>query len=100
MWPRGLSKDRAAVDLWLKDLAPSETLRKWFGHDPERWVQFKKDYHRELGKHSARLKEIVAMGRERNVALLYAAKDTNHNNAVALYEYLAAIARREAARRT
>jgi uncharacterized protein YeaO (DUF488 family) len=98
LWPRGLSRERAAVDLWLKDLAPSETLRKWFGHDAARWTEFRKAYRRELGNDA--LKELAAMGREKQVTLLYAAKDTDHNNAVALQEYLAAMALRKSVRGT
>ncbi len=88
MWPRGLSKERAAVDLWLRDLAPSGELRKWFGHDPERWAQFRQRYRRELGEHEENLKEIRAHTRQGDVTLLYAARDTEHNNAAALREYL------------
>lgn len=98
MWPRGLSKERATVDLWLKDLAPSDALRKWFGHNPERWPQFRKQYRRELGKYAEPLREIGAHGCQRDVTLLYAAKDTNCNNAVALREYLEAIVPARAAR--
>jgi uncharacterized protein YeaO (DUF488 family) len=100
LWPRGLSREHAAVDLWLKDLAPSERLRKWFGHDPARWTQFKEKYRRELGNHAARLEQIAAMGRENNVTLLYAARDTDHNDAVALHEYLTAMALPKSARGT
>ncbi len=89
IWPRGLAKERAAVDLWLKDLAPTGALRKWFGHDPKRWLQFQERYHRELGEHAGQLDEIRAHARKGDVTLLYAAKDTEHNNAVALREYLA-----------
>ncbi len=88
MWPRGLSKERAAVDSWLKDLAPSDELRKWFGHDPERWPEFRERYHRELEEKSDALDEIRRPGREATVTLLYAAKDREHNNAAALLDYL------------
>ncbi len=88
LWPRGLSKERAAVDLWLKDLAPSEALRKWFGHDPERWMQFRKRYYREIVKYAGPLRHIGAHGRRSDLTLLYAARDTDHNNAVALRDYL------------
>ncbi len=90
MWPRGLSKKRAAVDLWLKDLAPSDELRRWFGHNPERWPEFRKRYHRELDSCSVALKEITTRGRGDVITLLFAARDTHHNNAVALREYLEA----------
>jgi uncharacterized protein YeaO (DUF488 family) len=88
LWPRGFSTASAAVDLWLKDLAPSDALRKWFGHDPERWLQFRKQYYRELGKYAEPLKHIGAHGRESDLTLLYAASDTDRNNAVALRDYL------------
>jgi uncharacterized protein YeaO (DUF488 family) len=88
LWPRGLSKERAAVDLWFKDVAPSDELRRWFGHNPERWTEFKKRYHRELESRSAPLKELRAPGRSDVITLLFAASDTDHNNAVALREYL------------
>jgi uncharacterized protein YeaO (DUF488 family) len=91
MWPRGLSKERGAVDLWLKDLAPSEALRKRFGHTPERWMLFRKHYHRELDKYAGPLSQIGAHGREGEITLLYAARDTVHNNAVALRDYLVAV---------
>lgn len=88
IWPRGLSKQRAGVDRWLQDLAPSHELRKWFGHDPERWAGFKKQYHRELREHTKALEEIRAQAREGVVTLLFAARDVEHNNAAALREYL------------
>jgi uncharacterized protein YeaO (DUF488 family) len=99
LWPRGLSKERAAVDLWLKDVAPSDALRKSFGHDPEHWPQFRKQYHRELGSHAEPLNEIATRARQGEVTLLYAAKDADHNNAVALREYLEAMAPARAARK-
>lgn len=88
IWPRGLSKGRAAVDFWLKDLAPSNELRRWFGHDPERWTEFKQRYHRELRKRSTALEQIRMRHSDKVITLLYAARDTDHNNAVALREYL------------
>jgi uncharacterized protein YeaO (DUF488 family) len=89
IWPRGLSKEVAAVDLWLRDLAPSTALRKWFGHDPARWTEFKRRYMQELNgeEASAALAQFHAVKNTR-VTLLFAAKDTEHNNAVALQEYL------------
>ena len=88
MWPRGLSRKRAAVDLWLKDLAPSDELRKWFGHNPERWAEFRKRYHRELQTCSTALEAIEAFTRGEVVTLVFAARDADHNNAVALREYM------------
>ncbi len=90
LWPRGVSKDAAHIDLWLKDLAPSTELRKWFGHDPERWAEFKKRYHHELG--GAEQKEALAELRQHmhqgKVTLVYGAKDEEHNDAVALQGFL------------
>ena len=83
-----MSKEKAAVDRWLKDLAPSTELRKWFGHEPERWPEFKRRYQLELGKHAGALNEIRSRGRKGAITLLFAAKDKAHNNAVALLEYL------------
>lgn len=91
VWPRGMSRERAAIDEWRKDLAPSRELRQWFAHDPVRWEGFRQRYFDELG----------AMGREaldglrrqagyRGVTLVYAARDRSYNNAVALREYLEA----------
>ncbi len=84
VWPRGMSKRRAHLDLWLKDVAPSTTLRKWFGHIPERWTEFKHRYTSEL-KGSEALKELRQLCRShKTVTLLYGAKDEAHNQAVAL----------------
>lgn len=88
LWPRGLRKDRARIDLWMKELAPSDALRRWFGHDPARWTGFQRRYHAELGRQSAatsRLREIVGRG---PVTLVFAASDTAHNNARALAAWL------------
>jgi len=88
LWPRGLTKERACVDLWLKDIAPSTELRKWFGHDPAKWEQFRERYHRELEANVnlvSLLKEKLKGGA---VTLLFAAKDAEHNEAVALQEWL------------
>lgn len=87
IWPRGMSKEKAGLDLWLKDIAPSTQLRKWFGHDPERFAEFRKRYRAELkGKDEA----IAELGKlpQKNVTLLYSAHDEQHNQAVVLAEYL------------
>ena len=89
LWPRGLSKDRAAVDLWLKDVAPSPELRKWFNHDPEKWDEFQNRYFAELDEKLGAVQPILEAARRGKVTLLFAAHDTGHNNAVALKEYLA-----------
>lgn len=88
LWPRGLSKDAAKVDLWLKEIAPSDALRKWFAHDPEKWQEFQKRYVAELQQNDAALDAVRAELRKRHVTLLYAAKDEAHNNAVVLRSYL------------
>jgi len=88
LWPRGVSKSSARIDLWLKEIAPSAALRKWFGHDPLKWDAFRARYFRELQKNPeavAQLNEIIRNG---PVTLLFAAKDQEHNNVVALKEYL------------
>lgn len=90
LWPRGLSKESAKIDLWLKDIAPSETLRKWFNHEAGKWTQFKKDYFKELKGNRDALALLQKRIEEETVTLLYAAKDTEHNNAVALREFLSA----------
>lgn len=86
LWPRGLTKEKAQVDLWLKDLGPSTELRKWFGHDPIRWQAFKTKYRRELKAKQPLLHEIETRAQQGPVTLLYGAKDTQHNEAVVLKE--------------
>lgn len=88
LWPRGLTKETAKIDLWLKEIAPSHALRKWSHHDPKRWPEFKKRYLAELADHSEQLKIILSQSKGKTVTLLFAAKDVQHNNAVALREYL------------
>jgi uncharacterized protein YeaO (DUF488 family) len=83
MWPRGVKKEQARIDVWLKDLAPSTELRQWFGHDPERWAEFRERYRTEL-KGSPALAELRKLAREGKVTLVYAARDEQHNNAVVL----------------
>src|SRR5579864_231198 len=75
LWPRGLTKQRAAVDLWLKDVAPSPELRKWFGHDPARWKQFEQRYWKELKAHPDAVDLLRRKTRQSNVTLVYAARD-------------------------
>jgi uncharacterized protein YeaO (DUF488 family) len=88
VWPRGIAKDDLQIDAWLKDLAPSTGLRKWFGHDPAKWAEFKKRYARELEQRSEALEDLVEKARAGRVTLVFGAKDTEHNNAVALREIL------------
>lgn len=89
LWPRGLSKEKAQVDLWLKDIAPSNELRKWFGHDPAKWIEFQSRYKQELEDKQEVLEELKQIIKEKkDVTLLYSARDTKHNNAVVLEELL------------
>jgi uncharacterized protein YeaO (DUF488 family) len=89
LWPRGLSKVRAKVDLWLKDVAPSNALRKWFGHDPARWSEFVRRYRAELKTQKDAVAELRKIRKSHpRVTLLYGARDTEHNNAVALLKFL------------
>jgi uncharacterized protein YeaO (DUF488 family) len=88
LWPRGLSKERAAVDLWLKDVAPSPELRKWFGHDPARWVEFQKRYAQELRENKEAVEVLKEKARKGTVTLVYAARDEEHNGALALKRFL------------
>ncbi len=84
MWPRGVSKKDAAIDYWAKDLAPSTALRKWFDHEPEKWDEFRRRYWKELERRSAEIDDVVKRSGGGPITLLFAAKDTEHNQAVAL----------------
>jgi uncharacterized protein YeaO (DUF488 family) len=89
LWPRGLTREKAGVDLWLREVAPSDDLRKWFGHDRRKWQEFRRKYRGELRGKRKVLSQIRKLEREKgNVTLLFAAKDEKHNNAVALLEIL------------
>ena len=88
VWPRGITRDALKIDSWLKDVAPSTALRKWFGHDPARWQEFQKKYFKELDANPAAWTPILEAARKHKVTLLYGARDTEHNNAVALGNYL------------
>ena len=88
IWPRGLKKEEVKPDLWLRDIAPSSDLRKWFGHDPEKWDEFRKRYFRELKQRREEIGILLERERRGKVILLFGARDTEHNNAVALKEYL------------
>lgn len=88
VWPRGIAKHDLQLDAWLKDLAPSTGLRKWFGHDATKWDEFRKRYARELEQRSAALEELVEKAQSGQVTLVFSAKDIQHNNAVVLKEYL------------
>jgi len=90
LWPRGLSKTAASVDLWLKDIAPSVSLRRWFNenHDPSRWSEFTRRYSEELDSKKAAIAALVGAVRGGRVTLLFGARDQHHNNAMALRTYL------------
>ena len=87
LWPRGMTKEKAAVDLWLKDIAPSTELRKWFGHDPEKWKEFKKKYLKELKENNEAVSVLREHLKKGPVTLLYASKDEVHNEAEVLKDY-------------
>lgn len=88
LWPRGVSKEEAHVDLWLKDIAPSPELRKWFGHDPEKWEEFRKLYWQELDRNHSVVSKLRDLIQQSDVTFIYAAHDEVHNSAVILKEYL------------
>lgn len=88
LWPRGISKDKAELDLWLKEVAPSPELRTWFGHDPAKWDEFRRRYWDELSENPEPLSSIQELLRRGDVTFVYAARDTEHNAALALKEYL------------
>ena len=87
LWPRGLTKEKADVDLWLKEIAPSTELRKWFGHDPEKWEEFKKKYRAELRENNGQVQLLKDEMDKGDVTLVYGAKDEEHNDAVVIQEY-------------
>ena len=89
LWPRGIPKTKLRVDAWVKEVAPSAPLRKWFSHDAAKWDEFRKRYARELDAHPEAWRPIRAAARKGKVTLIYGARDAEHNNAVALREYLA-----------
>jgi len=88
LWPRGVSKADAAVDQWAKELSPSTALRRWFGHDPERWGEFRKRYAVELNEQSAGLEQLRALALSGPITLVFSARDEAHNDAVALRDFI------------
>jgi uncharacterized protein YeaO (DUF488 family) len=88
VWPRGLSKDELRLDQWIKEIAPSTALRRWFGHDPVKWEAFKRRYYEELDRQSEKVRQLFEQTRTGTVTLVYGARDEHHNNAVALEEYI------------
>jgi uncharacterized protein YeaO (DUF488 family) len=88
LWPRGLRKADAAIDRWMKDIAPSTELRQWFGHDPERWPEFRRRYTRELQQQAVAVEELQELARSNPVTLVFAAHDEAHNDAIVLRDAL------------
>jgi uncharacterized protein YeaO (DUF488 family) len=88
LWPRGLSKERAHIDHWLREIAPSTALRKWFNHDPKKWESFRKRYVRELESNVEALDQLRKLARRGQVTLIYAAQDEKHNQAAVLRDFL------------
>ena len=88
LWPRGMTKEKAKIDLWLKDIAPSSALRKWFGHDPGKWEEFRKRYVRELDSKPDLVKQIAEKAEDQPVTLVYGARDVQHNDAAVLLQHL------------
>jgi uncharacterized protein YeaO (DUF488 family) len=88
LWPRGVSKESLHYQAWLREVAPSDELRKWFGHDPKKWDEFRRRYAYELDEKEESWQPLLDAARQGDVTLLYAAKDREHNNAVALKHYL------------
>ena len=88
LWPRGLTKEKAQVDLWMKDVAPSTALRKWFDHDPAKWTEFQKRYRAELEDNSEQVAQLTEAIGKRKTTLVYGAKDEEHNAAIVLLEFL------------
>ncbi len=88
LWPRGVKREALDVEAWTKDVAPSAPLRKWFGHDPEKWDEFRRRYTRELDENPEAWKPLLNAARKGKVTLVYGAKDTEHNDAVVLRDYL------------
>jgi uncharacterized protein YeaO (DUF488 family) len=88
LWPRGIKKEKAQIDEWLKEISPSNELRKWYSHDPAKWAEFKERYKKELAEKSELLKKIKAEARKQTVTLLFSTKELELNNAVALKEII------------
>jgi uncharacterized protein YeaO (DUF488 family) len=88
LWPRGIGKEAARIDEWCREIAPSAELRKWYGHAPERWPEFRRRYFAELAEKEELVAELLEKARSEVLTLVFGAKDAEHNNAVALKEYL------------
>jgi uncharacterized protein YeaO (DUF488 family) len=96
IWPRGMAKEQVRADLWLRDVAPSTALRKWFAHDPSKWEEFKKRYFAELDKNPESVHVLLEAAAKGTLTLLFSARDAEHNQAIALKEYLLSKARKQA----
>jgi uncharacterized protein YeaO (DUF488 family) len=96
LWPRGILKAKLPIDAWLKEVGPSTELRKWFSHDPEKWDEFRQRYFRELDSRPQAWQPILSAARRGSVTLVYSSHDTEHNNAIALQQYLRPKSRRRA----
>jgi len=90
LWPRGMKKEEVKIDEWIKEISPSDSLRKWFGHDPSKYAEFKRRYTREIEKHSEIFERIKREAKKETITLLFSAKDVEHNNATVLQELLSA----------
>ncbi len=88
LWPRGSTKEKAAIGLWLKEIAPTTELRKWFGHDPDRWEEFRDRYIKELEKNTDAVQKLREMAKHRTITLIYASRDQQHNEALVLKQFL------------
>ena len=93
VWPRGITKEDAAIDLWARDVAPSTELRKWFGHDPARWDEFQHRYKAELHDHADALEAVLDAGGNKPITLVYSAHDEEHNQAIVLQDVLSRMAK-------
>ncbi len=94
LWPRGLSKDRAAVDIWLKDIAPTDGLRRWFSHDGEKWVEFRRRYRAELEANGEAVNTLLDLAKAGPLTLLYSASSADISNAAVLLEYIKELMRK------
>ncbi|MBC9246323.1 DUF488 domain-containing protein [Paracoccus sp. 11-3] len=90
LWPRGVSKEKADLDDWMKDIAPSTALRKWFNHDPAKWAEFRQRYKTELAQHPEQMAKLRELAQKQKVTLIFGARDTEHNEAVVLKDVLTA----------
>lgn len=88
LWPRGISKNDAQVDVWMKDVAPSAELRRWFGHDPKKWDEFRRRYQEELKRNAKAVEELKEQIGQSTATLLYGARDIEHNNAIVLMDFI------------